>query len=95
MVALATLDDAKARLRIDFVEDDATVEQMLSEATDIVIGYIKKPTHGWTTETVPDRIRSAILLTFGRLYEDREGAESVLNQTIKDLLWRDRDPALA
>lgn len=95
MVALVTLEDAKARLRVDFADEDTLIEQLLDDATDIIIGYIKQPDHEWDDTTVPPRIRSAILLTVARLYEDREGSEPVLNDTIKGLLHRDRDPALA
>lgn len=95
-MALITLDDAKARLEIDFADQDATAQQMLAEAEDIVLGYLKKPSdHGWTPETVPPRIRSAILLVFAGLFERRSGQDELLTKPVRDLLERDRDPALA
>lgn len=95
MAALVTLDEVKNRLRIDFNDDDVDVLAMSEEATDIVIGYIKQPDHEWTYETVPFRIKAAILLVVSRLYEDRGGTEDVLTDAVKRLLHRDRDPALA
>lgn len=95
MSALVTLADVKNRLRIDFDDDDVDAAAMAEEAADIVIGYIKKPDHDWTVDTVPFRIKAAILLVVGRLYEDRDGKEEVLTEAVKNLLARDRDPALA
>lgn len=95
MAALVTLDEVKNRLRIDFNDDDVDVLSMAEEATDIVIGYIKQPDHEWTLETVPFRIKAAILLVVSRLYEDRSGSEEVLTDAVKRILHRDRDPALA
>lgn len=95
MAALVTLDEVKARLRIDFDDDDTDAQAMAEQATDIVIGYIKKPDHSWTTENAPARIKAAILLVIGRLYDDRDGQEEVLTDAVKRLVHRDRDPALA
>lgn len=95
MAALVTVEDAKQRLRVDFYDEDTDVVSMTEEATDIVIGYIKKPDHVWTAETVPFRIKAAILLVLARLYEGRDGKEPILTEAVKALLHRDRDPALA
>lgn len=95
MAALVTLDEVKQRLRLDFDDEDSDVTAMAEEATDIVVGYIKQPDHEWTDETAPLRIKAAILLVVGRLYEDREGKEAVLTDAVRALLHRDRDPALA
>ncbi len=95
MAALATINDAKQRLRVDFDDDNALITGLLEEATDIVVGYIKKPDHEWTAATVPFRIKAAILLVTGSLYENRDGGEAVLTESVRALLHRDRDPALA
>lgn len=95
MAALVTLDEVKNRLRIDFNDDDVDVLAMAEEATDIVIGYIKKPDHEWTENAVPFRIKAAILLVVSRLYESRDGEGEILTDAVKSLLHRDRDPALA
>lgn len=95
MVELVKTEEAKTRLRIDFADDDALVAELVSEATDIIIDYLKKPDHGWTEETVPYRVKAAILLVTGSLYENREAGEEVLTSNVRDLIHRDRDPALA
>ena len=45
MAALVTMEEAKKRLRIDFADDDALVAELVSEATDIIVDYLKKPDH--------------------------------------------------
>jgi len=97
MVALVTIGDVRDRLRIDAPDDDFDVQAMTEQATDIVVDYLKKPDHSWTSETVPPRIKAAILLVVGRLYMDREGQleGGILSDTVKALVHRDRDPAIA
>lgn len=97
MVALVTLEEAKYRVRIDDSDSDEDVQAMIEQASDIVTNYLKRPDHGWTEASVPDRIKSAILLVIGRLYLDREGQleGGILSETVKALVHRDRDPAIA
>jgi len=95
MAALVTVAEAKSRLRIDFADDDTMLAGLLAEATDHVITYLKKPDHGWTESTVPARIKTAILLVTGAIYENRDGSNDVLPSSVRSLLRRDRDPALA
>lgn len=92
MVALVTLDQIRGRLRIDAIDDQADVESMAAEATDIVIGYLKIAELEWTVDTVPDRVRTAILLVVQALYD---GAPQPISSAVQSILWRDRDPALA
>lgn len=95
MAELISIDDAKARLRIDGDDDDAVVQDILAEATAIVVKHIKKPDHGWTAATVPDDIKSAILLVAARICADREGNEDWLNEGARRILNGHRDPSLA
>lgn len=95
MAALVTTEEAKKRLRIDSADDDALVAELVSEATDIIVDYLKKPDHDWTAETVPFRVKAAILLVTGSLYENRDADEEVLTANVRALIHRDRDPALA
>ncbi|WP_226576662.1 head-tail connector protein [Acuticoccus sediminis] len=92
MTALVTSEQVADRARIDPAHTSADLEYIADEATDIVIGYLKKPDHGWTIETVPPRIRTAIIMVAKALYDDEE---TVLSDAVKSLLHRDRDPALA
>lgn len=86
VVALITLDVAKQHLRVDHTDDDADIQRKVDEATDHIMGYIKK-TIGtpdpddpsivdWTPETVPPRIRSAVCLMLSKLYDDRAGGKT-------------------
>jgi len=93
MVDLVTLEDAKERLAITFNSQDARITGLIGEAQDIVIGYIEKPDHGWTDETAPGRIKSAIILVVARLYANDD--QPVLTDAVKGILRRDRRPVVA
>jgi hypothetical protein len=95
MVELVTLEEGKDRLGIVAASTfrDDVVTDLLQQAQDIVIGYIKKPDYDWTEETVPPRIKAAILLALIRLYAGDDGP--IITDAIKAILLRDRDPALA
>ena len=93
MTTLVSVARIKDRLRIDFDTTDAELAQMAEEATDIVINYIKKPDHGWTEETVPPLVRAAILIVVTALHE--EDGKDALSDTVRNLLHRHRDPAMA
>lgn len=90
---LVTLDETKDRLSINFVSQDTRIQGLIDEATDIVVGYIMKPEHGWTAATVPGRIKSAILLVVARLYANDDGP--VITDAVKSILRRDRKPVVA
>lgn len=89
---LVDLPTVRDRLRIDATDDQVDVERIIAEATDIVIGYLKIETPVWSIATVPERIRTAILLVCRAIYD---GEDAVISQAVKDVLHRDRDPALA
>ncbi|ACL57572.1 head-tail connector protein [Methylobacterium nodulans] len=94
-MALVTLEAAKLHLRIDGTDEDALVQDKIEAATDLVLDYLKTPEHGWTAETVPARVKAAILLALGVLYENREGQVDPLTDAVRSLLHRLRDPAIA
>lgn len=89
---LVTLANVRDRLRIDATDDEVDVTRIISEASDIVVGYLKIPAPVWTVDTVPERIRTAVLLVCKAIYD---GEEDVITQAVIDVLHRDRDPALA
>jgi len=96
--ALVTLQQAKDQLQVNgFDDDDSQILLRMEEASDIVVGYLKNPANGWTDRTAPPRVRQAVLQVLTNLYFNRGDADapSPISQTVKDLLWRDRDPALA
>ena len=94
---LIDLPTALQWLNRNLGEDDALIQELADQATGIVIDYIKRPDHGWTTKTVPFHVRAAILHVLKRLYDDRDAEMDggPFPAHIKSLLDRDRDPALA
>lgn len=94
---LVELRTAKELLDVLHDDQDLLIQRFADQATDLVIGYIKRPDHGWTVDTVPPRIEAAILHVLKRLYDDRAGEleGGALPQHVKDMLRRDRDPAIA
>lgn len=99
MPVLITLAQAKAQLQMLDGEDDRDSQILLKmeEASDIVVGYLKNPTHGWTDRTVPARVRASILLVLSHLWHHRgddDGGDPI-SDAVKSLLMRDRDPAIA
>ena len=99
MPVLITLAQAKAQLQMVDGENDRDSQIILKmeEASDIVVGYLKNPNHGWTDRTVPPRVRSAILLVLSHLWAHRgdDGGADPISDGVVSLLMRDRDPALA
>lgn len=72
-------------------------------ASAIVLDYLKRDAGEWQDsaqepESVPSVVEAATLIVAGALYENRDGAGNAaepLSQTVKDLLHRYRDPAMA
>lgn len=108
---LVSVDQAAAHLRLDLPSsgsiDDAGDAQLLADlelkidqASEIVIGYLKRSESTWDDpDTAPKNLQAATLLLLGALWEDREGSTDVdfikPDGPIARLLARDRDPALA
>lgn len=115
LISVAMAND---HLRLDLVGDGASpenfdgdtrtaeVERKIAEATDAVLDYIKSTVDRleapWTEETVPPRVRSAILIVLADLWENRGDAEVELAQAdgnlpkaATSLLYRLRDPVIA
>ncbi len=76
-MAVLTLDEIKAHLRLDGSEEDAHLTLLNEAAQDYATQYINRaiPWHAetGTVEPVPASVKAAILLTIGDLYENREG----------------------
>ena len=94
-MALVTLAEVKADLNILNADRDTELTLKAELATDIVMGYIKKDAaeEYWDDETVPYRIKAAVLLVVRSLFND-DNADP-LSESVKAILHRDRDPALA
>lgn len=104
MTPLVTLEQVNLALKLDLTpEDDRTpdVEWKIAQATEIVIDYLKKPDHEWTTEDVPGQVSAAIILVIRALIDGEEAellsglAKGDTATPVVALLMRLRDPALA
>lgn len=101
MAALVTLERAKAHLHIDWTDQDEELAQKVSDASDTIIDYLKRPDHGWDEESAPGQVQAAVLLVLGALWSHREGvgqnAEDLdpISPAVASLLRRMRDPAIA
>ena len=96
MALLVSLDDVKRVLRVDGDHDEWEIQKIADAASDIVMGYLKKPMDTYTHGTLPPRIERAILEVCVRLFDDREGMwdGTIISPAIQQILHRDRDPAL-
>ncbi len=99
---LITEEEALAQLKVSGVGEADDIATKMSGATAIIIDYIKRPTHGWDSSTVPDEIKAAILMQLVDLYRFRGDddekpmpADGYLSPRITRLVHRYRDPALA
>lgn len=97
VAALITLTQAKDQVEIEHDEKDSAILLKIEEASAIVTDYIKRPDHGWTDRTVPAHVRAAVRLVFASLWSNRGDGEAPdpLSATVKSLLHRERDPAVA
>jgi hypothetical protein len=98
-MALITVEQAKHHLRIDYDDQNADLSMKVEQASAIVIDYLKKPDHGWTTQTVPYPVQAAILLVLTALWDNRNGQGDgeylAPGGPVARLLSRHRDPAIA
>jgi hypothetical protein len=104
-MALVTLAQVNLALRLDLIDGDERVpdiELKIRQAEDAVVGYLKKPAHGWTDETVPGRVSAAVMLVVQSLLDDSAEATMLSGLGTGDpknpvvaLLYRLRDPAIA
>lgn len=69
MIYPIKLSEAKSFLRVEFEEDDAYIQSLISLSKEMCELYLRKTIDG---ENCPDCIRQAMLLTIGHFYENRE-----------------------
>lgn len=93
-MAVLTLDEIKAHLRLDGNEEDAQLTLLSDAAEDYATQYLGRSLP-WLDDKgapvpVPASVRAALLLVIGDLYENREGAfvgvSRVDNPTVERLL---------
>lgn len=98
---LVTLDQARARLRIDLHHGDADLYSMIEEASSVVTRYVKygktevgddEPVQilDWS-EGVPYDVQLATLIAISNI----ERGEHPMSQAVIDILTPYRDPTLA
>jgi len=96
MADLLTLPEAKEYLNVIDETQDATIETLISAASEIVLDYANQ------ADPNADVLKVAAFLVIADLFANREGrpaqnsSEEVgLSSTVKNILRRYRDPALA
>ena len=94
---LVDLQTAKEWLRVTHDDEDFLIQSLADQASAMVVDFIKRPDHGWTVHTLPPHVQAAVFHVLKRLYDDRDGEleGGPLAPHIKDMLWRERDPAIA
>ena len=93
---LVDLEVAKSHLRMEEDHLDDVIYRCIREASAIIINYCKVDEDLWDvdnseSEGIPLVIEAATLLAVEALFDGGEP----LSQTVKDLVHRYRDPALA
>jgi hypothetical protein len=100
-MALITLEQAKAHLRVVSVDEDDDIDRKIEQAGAIVLDYLKgQAVSGWNdgSVTVPRVVEAATLVMLTHLYENRGDdmtADEDAWKAVERLLMRFRDPALA
>jgi hypothetical protein len=97
--ALASVEQARARLRLDADFPEADIELALAGASEAVMSYLKYPAN-YETNTAPPNVVNAVLLLAGIFLRDPDGVEAASNweqgylpHAITALLYPLRDPA--
>lgn len=93
---LVDVDTAKRHLRITDTADDADVEDKVTQASGIVADYCKRDlsafaVDGSSHDELPAPIKAAVLEALKALHDGGDP----LNEIVKALLHRQRDPAMA
>jgi len=97
MAALVTLDVAKDHLRIKTEESDQDIYRKAEQASAIVLAHLNIEDPGWTPDTVPATVQTAVLLMLSRLYErlDDQAGEAAAMDVIDRVLVTYRKSALS
>ena len=94
---LTDLETVKGHLRLDDDASDEILFRKMQQASAIVVDYLKIEDDVYDIDDtsalpIPPEVEAAVLLVVEALYD---GATDPLSETIKSLLHRHRDPALA
>lgn len=85
-MALVTLDQLKAHLKLSGTDEDDDLELKLAQAEAVVLSYVTQrvsdaddwetTVNAWTSSTVPPQVQAAILMQTGELYRYRGDDEA-------------------
>ena len=95
-MALVTLTEVKAQLRITGSSDDTLLSNYMVAAEDIIVKYLNRdiPTNGDSPEDYPMPIKIACTMIIADLYENRQSQldkQMYHNRAVDNLLYPYRD----
>ena len=89
-MALVTIEEAKAYLRVDTGDEDSLIQSLLTASEKLAMDVARLP-----EEEVSEHVelmKTAVLFTLGYLYEHREEADHhELMMTLRNLLFSIRE----
>lgn len=92
-MALISLAEAKADLRVLDDESDDDIQLKADLASAIILDYLKVAPEKWDADSVPFPVKAAIILALRNLFDDDDA--DPLTVQIMAIVERFRDPALA
>lgn len=102
MIDLISLEEAKHHLHLTGERYDVDIQNKIWQASAILFNYLKiDPDESplsvpWAGDDIPWDIKASCALIVGELHMNREGSTAnVLSDTVRALLHRWRDPAIA
>lgn len=97
---LATVDQARLRLRLDEDFPEADIDLAIAGASEAVMCYLKRKTnYDDATDAAPPQVVNAVLLLAGMFIRDPDGVEAhqwqlgFLPMAVQSLVYPLRDPA--
>jgi hypothetical protein len=98
---LATVEQARARLRLDDDFPEADIDLAIAGASEAVMCYLKRTTNYTDSDPAPPQVVNAVLILTGTFIRDPDGVEAndkweqgYLPHAITALLYPLRDPAM-
>ena len=89
-MALVTIDEAKAYLRVDTGYEDSLIQCLLASSEKLALDVARLPEEEVTEHQ--ELMKTAVLFTLGYLYEHREEADHhELVMTLRNLLFSIRE----
>ena len=87
-----TLDEMKKYLRVDFTDDDALIEKLISEAKNRCLDILRMDQKATVNTDSISNFDMALMYCVAYTYEHREDCDyKSLNLTLRGLLFADRE----